>query len=51
MEFTLIDIETSQLTFGEVMRRIGEFKKDPKYSCYDVFMDGDKHAIVARLRE
>lgn len=51
MEFVLIDIKTSQLTLGEVMDRVNEFRADPRYSDCDVFMDGDKQAIIARTRE
>lgn len=51
MEFVLIDIKTSRLTFGEVMMRINEFRANPKYADCDVFIDGDKQAIMARTRD
>lgn len=46
----LVDISTSKLTLGEVMARIAEFKSNPAYADYEVFLDADRNAIIARLR-
>ena len=46
----LIDLKTTSLTLGEVMERIQSLKSDPKYKGYEIFMDGDRYAIVARRR-
>ena len=47
-DIVLYDIETTELTLGEIMRRIAELKDDPSYSAYEIFLDGDRKAIVAR---
>lgn len=50
MECVLIDIKTCDMTFGEVLQSIAGFRKDPRYSDCDIFLDGDKDAIIARTR-
>ena len=44
----LIDIRSSTLTLGEVLGRIEQYKADPVYAGYEIFLDGDRYAIVAR---
>lgn len=44
----LIDIKTTQLTLYEVLSRIDQYKQDPRYRNYEIFLDGDRYAIVAR---
>jgi len=44
----LIDIKSTSLTLGETLMRIEEYKKDPKYKDCEIFLDGDRYAIVAR---
>ena len=46
----LIDLKTTTLTLGEVMSRIEGYKQDPLYRNCEIFMDGDRYAIVARPR-
>ena len=46
----LIDIKTTELTLFEVLARIDQYKQDPRYSNYEIFLDGDRYAIVARLK-
>jgi len=47
----LIDIETSPLTLSEVMDRVQGYRANPEYAGYDIFLDGDLHAIVARPKQ
>lgn len=44
----LIDIKSTTLTLGEVLVRIEQYKQDPAYRNYEIFLDGDRYAIVAR---
>lgn len=44
----LIDLRKTTLTLGEVMARIESYKQDPKYKGCEIFLDGDRYAIVAR---
>ncbi len=44
----LIDIKSTELTLFEVLARIDQYKQDPRYSKYEIFLDGDRYAIVAR---
>lgn len=44
----LIDIKTTDLTLYEVLSRIDQYKQDPRYQNYEIFLDGDRYAIVAR---
>lgn len=44
----LIDIKTTELSMFEVLARIDQYKQDPRYSNYEIFLDGDRYAIVAR---
>ena len=50
-DVVLYDIETTPLTLGEIMARIAEMKNDPAYAGYEIFLDGDRKAIVARPRQ
>jgi hypothetical protein len=47
----LIDIATSEMTLGQVMAVIEEYRRNSAYSGYEIFLDGDRHAIVARRKE
>lgn len=47
-DFVLVDIESSPLTLSDVMTMIENCRKNPAYSGYDIFIDGDRRAIVAR---
>lgn len=44
-----IDIRTCDLTLSQVMRRIDELVRDNPDQ--EIFMDGDRYAIVGRWRE
>ena len=44
----LIDIKSTALTLMEVLSRIDQYKQDPRYQNYEIFLDGDRYAIVAR---
>ena len=44
----LIDIKSTELTLMEVLSRIDQYKQDPHYQNYEIFLDGDRYAIVAR---
>ncbi len=46
----LIDIHKTDLTLGEVLARVEQYKKDPAYRGYEIFLDGDAYAIVARRK-
>lgn len=48
-DMVLIDIRTCELTLSQVMRQIGAWRKvlGPRY---EIFMDGDLYAIVARKK-
>ena len=47
----LIDIKSTDLTLMEVLSRIDQYKQDPRYQNYEIFLDGDRYAIVARPKE
>ena len=49
-DIVVVDIETSNLTLAEVMGRISELRQNPAYAGYEIFLDGDRKAIVARLK-
>ena len=36
------------VTLMEVLSRIDQYKQDPRYQNYEIFLDGDRYAIVAR---
>ena len=42
----LLDIRTCELTLAEVMQQIRQWQSE--YPHDEIFMDGDKYAIVAR---
>ena len=42
----LIDMRTCELTMSQVMAEIKRLKEE--YPGYEIFMDGDSYAIVAR---
>ncbi|MCQ2079490.1 MAG: hypothetical protein MJZ38_05500 [archaeon] len=44
----LIDIKSTELTLFEVLARIDQYKQDPRYQNFEIFLDGDRYAIVAR---
>ena len=44
----LIDIKGTDLTLSEVLARIDQYKQDPHYQNFEIFLDGDRYAIVAR---
>lgn len=48
LEEILIDIKGTELTLFEVLARIDQYKQDPRYQNYEIFLDGDRYAIVAR---
>lgn len=50
-DITLIDIRSCPLTTKEVMEKIkNEFRPLYPSSEYEIFMDGDAYAIVARKK-
>ena len=48
VQTTLIDIRTCELTLSQVMTEIAKLQSE--YPDYEIFMDGDAYAIVARAR-
>lgn len=50
LDEVLIDIKSTELSFYEVLARIDQYKQDPHYQNYEIFLDGDRYAIVARPR-
>lgn len=46
----LIDLNDTNLTLGEVLGRVESYKNDPEYMNCEIFMDGDRFAIVARWK-
>lgn len=44
----LADYRTDRMTVAEVARMIGDYQANPAYRGYDIFLDGDRQAIVAR---
>ena len=44
----LIDIRSTEMSMMEVLSRIDQYKQDPRYQNYEIFLDGDRYAIVAR---
>ena len=47
-QIKLIDIETCDCTMSQLMNLIGEYRK--LLPEYDVFVDGQEYAVVARKR-
>lgn len=47
-DIIVVDIESSPLTLSDVMSMIEECKNSSTYAGYDIFVDGDRRAIVAR---
>lgn len=47
-DMILIDIKTTELTLFEVLARIDQYKMDPMFRDYEIHLDGDVYAIVAR---
>jgi hypothetical protein len=43
-----IDIRTSELTLSQVLLEIQKIQAE--YPDYEIFLDGDSHAIVGRIR-
>lgn len=46
----LIDLNDTNLTLGEVLGRVESYQNDPEYMNCEIFMDGDRFAIVARWK-
>ncbi|MCQ2069507.1 MAG: hypothetical protein MJZ68_00005 [archaeon] len=46
----LIDIGGSNMPLLEVITRIEQYRLDPMYKDREIFLDGDRNAIVARLK-
>lgn len=46
----LIDIRKTDMTLGQALARIQQYKDDPVYRDYEIFLDGDAYAIVARRK-
>lgn len=44
----LIDIRNTPMSLFEVLARIDQYKQDSRYRNYEIFLDGDRYAIVAR---
>lgn len=49
-DVVLIDISTTDLTLSQVLARIEAFKLMPEYADCEIFLDGDRYAIMARPR-
>ncbi len=47
-DIVVVDIDSSPLTLSDVMIMFEECRNDPAYSGYDIFIDGDRHAVIAR---
>jgi len=47
----LIDIKATDMTLGQVMHMIEDYRKNSAYQGYEIFLDGDRHAIIARRKE
>lgn len=48
LDEVLIDIKSTELSLFEVLDRINQYKQDPRYQNFEIFLDGDRNAIVAR---
>ncbi len=48
LDEVLIDIKNTDMSMFEVLARIDQYKQDPRYQNYEIFLDGDRYAIVAR---
>lgn len=46
----LIELEGTSLTIGEVLSRVESYRADPRFRHKEIFMDGDRFAIVARVK-
>ena len=44
----LIDIRSTEMSMMEVLARIDQYNQDPRYQNFEIFLDGDRYAIVAR---
>jgi len=47
----LIDISTTEMTLGQVMGLVEQYRRNSAYNGYEIFLDGDRHAIVARRKD
>ena len=47
-DIVVVDIDSSPLTLSDVMIMFEECKNSSTYAGYDIFVDGDRRAIVAR---
>ncbi len=48
LDEVLIDIKNTDMSMFEVLARIDQYKQDPRYQNFEIFLDGDRYAIVAR---
>lgn len=48
-DLVFIDIETCDLTMAQAMAEIDRLVRE--YPGYEIFMDGDRYAIVGRKRQ
>lgn len=46
----LFDYGSNGITVSEVARMVGRYREDPAYRGYDILLDGDRRAIVAKPR-
>lgn len=46
----LYDYGSDVISVSEVARLVGMYREDPRYGGYDILLDGDRQAIVARPR-
>lgn len=46
----LIELKETSLTIGEVLSRVESYRADPRFRHKEIFMDGDRFAIVARVK-
>lgn len=46
----LIELEGTTLTIGEILSRVESYRADPRFRHKEIFMDGDRFAIVARVK-
>ena len=49
-DIVLIDIRENDLTLGQILRKVSEYQADSKFKDFEIFLDGDAQAIVARRR-
>ncbi len=48
LDEVLIDLRSTDLSMMEVLAHIDQYKQDPRYQNFEIFLDGDRYAIVAR---